>query len=132
MMGLLGIARLHLRRDPGLITRSVPAREVGSAMGFYQVVRSIGFSAGSALVASLLASHAVAGSSFPAVGGYTTALWVGAGMRVFATVVAVAMAPREGRTAWPPTEEELETWRDDAELASAGLIDGEAEVRTGR
>jgi hypothetical protein len=98
-------------------------------MGFYQVVRSIGFSAGSALVASILASHVVAGSGFPAVGGYTTALWVGAGTAVFATVVAVALAPREER---PADAEELETWRDDAELASAGLIDGESEVRAGR
>jgi hypothetical protein len=96
-------------------------------MGFYQVVRSIGFSAGSALVASILASHEVAGSAFPAVSGYTTALWIGAGIAVFATLVAVALAPRE-RAAAPVSEDELETWRDDAELASAGLIDGEAEV----
>jgi MFS family permease len=126
MMGLLGIGfGFTFAAIPGLITRSVPSQEVGSAMGFYQVVRSIGFSAGSALVASILASHAVTGSSFPAVGGYTTALWVGAGIAVFATVVAVAMAPRESR---PVDERERETWRDDAELASAGLIDGEAEA----
>jgi len=132
MMALLGIGfGFTFAAIPGLITRSVPSREVGSAMGFYQVVRSTGFSAGSALVASILASHEIAGSSFPAVGGYTTALWVGAGIAVFATLVAVAMAPREGRTAQPVDAEELETWRDDAELASAGLIDGEAEVRTG-
>jgi MFS family permease len=130
MMGLLGIGfGFTFAAIPGLITRSVPSREVGSAMGFYQVVRSIGFSAGSALVASILASHAVAGSGFPAVGGYTTALWVGAGTAVFATVVAVAMAPRDER---PADAEELETWRDDAELASAGLIDGESEVGIGR
>jgi MFS family permease len=130
MMGLLGIGfGFTFAAIPGLITRSVPAREVGSAMGFYQVVRSIGFSAGSALVASILASHAVAGSGFPAVGGYTTALWVGAVIAVFATVVAVALAPREER---PADAEELETWRDDAELASAGLIDGESEVGIGR
>jgi MFS family permease len=130
MMALLGIGfGFTFAAIPGLITRSVPPREVGSAMGFYQVVRSIGFSAGSALVASILASHAVAGSSFPAVGGYTTALWVGAGVALFATVVAVVMAPREDRAGRPIDAEELETWRDDAELASAGLIDGEAEVR---
>ncbi|MBS1895108.1 MAG: MFS transporter [Actinobacteria bacterium] len=129
MMALLGIGfGFTFAAIPGLITRSVPGQEVGSAMGFYQVVRSIGFSAGSALVASILASHEVAGSSFPAVGGYTTALWVGAGTAVFATLVAVALAPRERRGSAPIDEDELETWRDDAELASAGLIDGEAEV----
>jgi MFS family permease len=132
MMALLGIGfGFTFAAIPGLITRSVPPSEVGSAMGFYQVVRSIGFSAGSALVASILASHAVAGSPFPAVGGYTTALWVGAGVAVFATVVAVALAPSEKGAARPVDADERETWRDDAELASAGLIDGEAEVVEG-
>jgi MFS family permease len=129
MMALLGVGfGFTFAAIPGLITRSVPVHEVGSAMGFYQVVRSIGFSAGSALVASLLASHEIAGSPFPAVGGYTTALWVGSAVAVFATVVAVGLAPRESRATRPVDEAELETWRDDAELASAGLIDGEAEV----
>ena len=50
----------------------------------------------------------------------------------FATLVAVTLAPREERAARPVDEDELDTWRDDAELASAGLIDGEAEVRVGR
>jgi MFS family permease len=133
MMALLGIGfGFIFAAIPGLITRSVPSREVGSAMGFYQVVRSIGFSAGSALVASILASHEIAGSSFPAVGGYTNALWIGAVIAVFATLVAVAMTPREVRSAGPIGTEDLETWRDDAELASAGLIGGEAEVPTAR
>jgi predicted MFS family arabinose efflux permease len=133
MMAMLGIGfGFTFAAIPGLITRSVPPREVGSAMGFYQVVRSIGFSAGSALVASILASHEVAGASFPAVGGYTSALWLGAGIAVLATLVAVCLAPGEERAARPADEAELETWRDDAELASAGLIDGEAEVEPGR
>ena len=42
------------------------------------------------------------------------------------------MAPREARAGAPVDEAELETWRDDAELASAGLIDGEAEVEIRR
>jgi hypothetical protein len=105
---------------------------MGSAMGFYQVVRSIGFSAGSALVASILASHEIAGSAFPAQSGYITALWVGAVASLVAAVVAVILAPADTtRPAGPPTpaEEELrEIARDDAELASAGLIDAEVEA----
>lgn len=133
MMALLGIGfGFTFAAIPGLITRSVPGHEVGSAMGFYQVVRSIGFSAGSALVASILASHEVAGSTFPAVDGYTTALWIGAGIAIFATLVAVTLAPQDARAAGPVEDDELETWRDDAELASAGLIDGEAEVTVRR
>ena len=73
-------------------------------MGFYQVVRSIGFSAGSALVASILASHEIAGSAFPAQSGYITALWVGAVASLVAAVVAVILAPGDAtRSAGPPT-----------------------------
>jgi hypothetical protein len=100
-------------------------------MGFYQVVRSIGFSAGSALVASILASHEIAGSAFPAQSGYTTALWVGAVASLVAAVVAVILAPGDTTRSGPttPAEEELrEIARDDAELASAGLIDAEVEA----
>ena len=37
---------------PGFIVRAVPPSETGSAMGFYQVLRSIGLSVGSALAAA--------------------------------------------------------------------------------
>lgn len=136
MMGLLGIGfGFTFAAIPGLITSAVPAGEIGSAMGFYQVVRSIGFSAGSALVASILASHEVTGSAFPAVSGYTTALWVGAVASLIAAVVAVILAPGEPArsddraSVGAGDEEELrEIARDDAELASAGLIDAEVEA----
>ncbi|HVV91140.1 MAG TPA: MFS transporter [Solirubrobacterales bacterium] len=126
MMGLLGIGfGFTFAAIPGLIAGAVPAQEIGSAMGFYQVVRSIGFSLGSALVASILAGHELAGSSFPAVSGYTTALWVGAAAGLVAAVVAVLLAPKETG----PTSAEIRAMaRDDAELASAGLIDAEPEV----
>jgi len=41
----------------GKLVRAVPEHETGSAMGFYQVVRYVGFSLGSALAAALLASE---------------------------------------------------------------------------
>jgi MFS family permease len=107
---------------PGLIARAVPHREAGSAMGFYQVIRSIGFSVGSALVASVLAAHAVPGATFPKVSGYTTALWIGAGVCVVAAVVALVLSPRDGPAR--PSADDERRGRDDAELASAGLADG--------
>ena len=129
MMAMLGVGfGFTFAAIPGLITRSVPAREVGSAMGFYQVIRSIGFSAGSALVASILASHEVAGSSFPALGGYTTALWVGAGVAVLATLVAVGLAPGEETAPRPIDAAKLDAWRDDAEPATVRLIDAKVEA----
>jgi predicted MFS family arabinose efflux permease len=123
-MGLLGIGfGFTFAAIPGLITRSVPAEEVGSAMGFYQVIRSIGFAVGSALVATILAGHEVPGSVFPDESGYTTALWLGAGACVLAAAVAAFLSPAgEGVET---SEETAHRVRDDAELASAGLIDAE-------
>jgi MFS family permease len=121
-MGLLGIGfGLTFAAIPGLIARSVPDREVGSAMGFYQVIRSIGFSVGSALVASVLAAHEVAGAAFPSVGGYTVALWIGTAVCLAAALVALVLSPRRGG---PPSAEEERLARDDAELASAGISEG--------
>jgi MFS family permease len=107
---------------PGLIARSVPSHDVGSAMGFYQVIRSIGFSVGSALVASILAGYASAGSGLPTETGYSVALWIGAGSCVVAAVVSLWLSPGEGEGA-PPSAAEVEFERHDAELASAGLDD---------
>jgi MFS family permease len=79
---------------PGLIARAVPPTEVGSAIGFYQVARSVGHSIGSAAVASILAvsQHHVDGA--PAEGGYTFALLFGAAVCAAAALVALALSPR--------------------------------------
>jgi hypothetical protein len=71
MMGLLGVGLgTTFAAIPGLIVQAVPATETGSAMGFYQVVRYVGFSAGSALTASAVAAHDTPQGA-PTVGGYT-------------------------------------------------------------
>lgn len=122
-MGLLGVGfGLTFAAIPSLIARSVPAREVGSAMGFYQVIRSIGFSVGSALVASVLAAHELGGARFPGEAGYTLALWIGAGASLLAVLVALVFSPRQGEGEPPGAELERRA-RDDAELASAGIAD---------
>jgi MFS family permease len=121
-MGVLGIGfGFTYAAIPGLIARSVPSQEVGSAMGFYQVIRSIGFSIGSALVASVLASHEASGAGFPAISGYTVALWIGTGVCLLAAFVALVLSPRR---AGPPSAEAERMARDDAEMASAGLSEG--------
>ena len=80
MMGVLGLGYgLTYAAIPGIIVRAVPETETGSATGFYQVVRYIGFSLGSALAASLLASQTPAGSQLPDLAGYTTVIWSGSG-----------------------------------------------------
>jgi MFS family permease len=76
MMGVLGLGLgLTFAAIPGLIVDAVPAAETGSAMGFYQVVRWVGASVGSALVASVLAAHTTS-TGHPSIGGYTTTLWI--------------------------------------------------------
>jgi predicted MFS family arabinose efflux permease len=54
---------------PGFIVRAVAPSETGSATGFYQVVRSIGQTVGSALTAAVLMSHTPHGQALPDVGG---------------------------------------------------------------
>ncbi|MGE0026646.1 MAG: MFS transporter [Thermoleophilia bacterium] len=106
---------------PGLIVRAVPAAETGSAMGFYQVVRYIGFSIGSAVAAAVLAAHTPAGAALPGESGYVTALALGAGLCVAAGLMAWLLpgsAPAPGPE--PPEVRELEV--EDAELATGGLV----------
>ncbi|MEO9176081.1 MAG: MFS transporter, partial [Gaiellales bacterium] len=103
---------------PGLIVSSVPDSETGSAMGFYQVVRYIGFSLGSALTASILASHTHAGQHLPREGGYTLALWLAVSICIAAAALAWVL-PSRGDT---PTRDEEIFGEEDAELGTAGLV----------
>ncbi len=96
MMGLLGVGLgTTYAAIPGLIVRSVPQRETGSAMGFYQVVRYVGFSLGSALAAAILAGHTTGGQ--PGVAGYTMVLWVAVGICVMAGGLAWILPARAER-----------------------------------
>ncbi|SHN33852.1 MFS transporter [Streptomyces yunnanensis] len=102
MTGVLGVGLgTTFAAIPGLIVQSIPARETGSALGFYQVVRFTGFSLGSALTATILAAHA-SGNGQPTVGGYTTALWISAGTCVLAAALAWFLPARSTRLT--PTE----------------------------
>jgi MFS family permease len=119
-MGLLGVGfGFTFGAIPSLISRSVPSDEAGSAMGFYQVVRSIGFSIGSATVASVLAAHQIGGTGVPDEQGYVLAAWIGTGACLLAALWAALLTPRgEAEPAL------LDSYaRDDAELAGAGLPD---------
>ncbi len=71
----------------GLVLRCVPASETGSALGFNHVLRMAGFSAGSALSASLLELHTPSGASLPTESGYVAAGLVGAGVCLVACLV---------------------------------------------
>ncbi|MFD9902655.1 MFS transporter [Streptomyces sp. NPDC059063] len=108
MTGVLGVGLgITFAAIPGLIVQSTPARETGSAMGFYQVVRFTGFSLGSALTATVLAAH-VSGNGQPVVGGYTMVLRFSAGLCVLAAALAWFLPARSTRLApaeRPPADE---------------------------
>jgi MFS family permease len=104
---------------PGLIVRAVPDNETGSAMGFYQVVRYVGFSLGSALTASIIASHTPSGQHLPTETAYTLTLWIAVVVCIAAAAVAWIIPARGGT---PPNPIDKELVEEDAELGPAGFI----------
>ncbi|MFF0141769.1 MFS transporter [Streptomyces sp. NPDC005227] len=76
---------------PGLVVGSVPAHETGSAMSFNQVVKYIGYSAGSALSAVILQAATAPGHDLPPENGYRTAGLVGCAVWAATAVVAYAL-----------------------------------------
>ena len=72
VMGIAGIGiGFTFAAMPGFIVQAV-AQDTGSAMGFYQVLRSIGLAIGSALSGVILAGYTQHASLLPAVGGFRT------------------------------------------------------------
>jgi MFS family permease len=132
-MGVVGVGFGYtFAAIPGLIARAVPDSETGSAMGLYQVIRYIGFSLGSALVASILAGNTFDGR----VGehGYVTALWVGTAACALSAGASWLLS-RHRETPSPLAMAAGERERialEEAELASAGLvgIEGERAARS--
>lgn len=72
---------------PAVILAVTPQSEASSAMSFTQVVRSVGFSLGSAVGGLMLAAGTDAGQLFPTDGAYTTAALIG-----IATMAVTAIA----------------------------------------
>jgi predicted MFS family arabinose efflux permease len=109
VMGALGLGvGTFSAAMPGVILAVTPPGETSSAMSFNQVVRSVGFSVGSALSALILSAYTPHGRAFPEAGGYGTAAWAGvAVMAVTLTVIAgLALAQRRpeiGRKPGRPT-----------------------------
>ncbi|WP_330255101.1 MFS transporter [Nocardia sp. NBC_00565] len=88
-MGLAGFGiGVVFAVNPAQIHRGVPPHETGSANSFYQVLRYVGYSVGSALSATLLATHTPDSADIPTENGYAAAAWTG----IIALAVAVAAA----------------------------------------
>jgi MFS family permease len=82
---------------PGFVIRSVPPAETGSAMSFNQVLRTVGFSAGSALSGMVLAAYTPEGHVLPTDDGYRMAALLGMAV-LAATITASTLLMLSGRT----------------------------------
>ncbi|MEO9239677.1 MAG: MFS transporter, partial [Jatrophihabitantaceae bacterium] len=80
---------------PAVILPVTAAAETSAAMAANQVVRSVGFSIGSAVGGLILAANTGAGRRFPAEHGYVVAAWLGA-VIMLATAALVAVTGRGG------------------------------------
>ena len=91
-MGLLGLGVGGFSATmPAVILAVTPAGETSSAMGFNQVVRSVGFSVGSAIGGLTLAASTSPGHVFPADSGYTRAAWIGAALMAATAAIGLAL-----------------------------------------
>jgi predicted MFS family arabinose efflux permease len=79
---------------PGVILAVTPRSETSSAMSFNYVVRSVGYSLGSALGGLVLAAGTATGRLFPADDAYTTAALVGVAAMAITTMTCLALALR--------------------------------------
>ena len=107
---------------PGFIVRAVPPDETGSALGFYQVLRSIGLSVGSALAAAVLIAYTHAGHTNPTIGGFRITLLIASALCVLALVLSYVL-PGTSASRPPPLTEEVEQLMEvEAEVGGAGLL----------
>ncbi|MFD7918130.1 MFS transporter [Streptomyces sp. NPDC059740] len=97
VMGVAGLGiGFNFAVTPALIIRGVPAHETGSAMSFNQVVKYIGYSAGSALSAVILEAATAPGRALPPDGGYRTAGLLGCAVWLVTAAVSFVLLRRAG------------------------------------
>jgi predicted MFS family arabinose efflux permease len=123
MMAILGVGiGATSAAIPGLIVKAVPSSETGSVMGFYQVVRYVGFSVGSALTAAILAGHTPSGRPLPTESGYTLVLWIAPVVCVAAAAASWLVAGGDTASTPTPSADELALEEEDAELGPTGFV----------
>ncbi|HEX3792547.1 MAG TPA: MFS transporter [Pseudonocardiaceae bacterium] len=92
MMGITGLGiGMIFAVLPGLIVGAVPPEETGSATSFNQVLRYIGYAAGSAISAVVLAADTPPGQPLPVSDGYTVAGLIGCATWVVTAVTSVLL-----------------------------------------
>jgi MFS family permease len=116
---------------PGFIVRAVARTETGSATGFYQVVRSIGLTLGSAVSAAVLMAHTRPGQALPDVAGFRDTLLIAAAICAATAIISFVLPGRTAERRPAATADERkeleEIMEEEAELAGAGLVLAEAQ-----
>jgi MFS family permease len=107
---------------PGFIVRAVPPSETGSAMGFYQVLRSIGLSLGSALAAAVLAAYTHSRHTYPSFDGFRVTLIVAATLCVMTALLSYLLPGNAAKRLLPPTEEVEKMMEDEAAVEAVSLM----------
>ncbi|WP_241833319.1 MFS transporter [Streptomyces caatingaensis] len=97
---------------PALVVQAVPAHETGSAISFNQLLRCIGYAAGSALSAAVLQAHTAPGRTLPSADGYRTGALLGCAVWVIAIVMAALLPRRRNHDGPAPAAEEEPTTRE--------------------
>ena len=105
---------------PGFIIVAVPASETGSAMGLYQVLRSIGLSLGSALAAAVLISFTKSGETYPTYEGFRVTLIIATALCLSTAVLSFLLPVKSAGTPTPPTPAIKELMREEAVVEGAG------------
>jgi len=88
---------------PAVILAVTPKSETSSAMSFNQVVRSVGFSFGSAVGGLVLAAGTDTGHLFPTDGAYTTAALIGIAAMAVSAMTSIALARQHASKTEPTT-----------------------------
>jgi predicted MFS family arabinose efflux permease len=113
---------------PRMIVISTPANETASALALNQVIRTVGYSIGSALAATILTANTLGGAEFPENRGYTVGSVVSIVLLVL-TAVASWLLPT-GRSAGtaPLSVEQALSVEESADSAIAGVLAFELDV----
>ncbi|MCD5354035.1 MFS transporter [Kineosporia mesophila] len=79
---------------PRMIVSAVPGEETGAALALNQVLRTIGYSLGSAVGATVLAAHTHAPDVLPQNSGYSLGAWTAVGLCLVAALAALILPSR--------------------------------------
>ncbi|MGW2486358.1 MFS transporter [Streptomyces sp. NPDC001606] len=86
---------------PGVILAVTPKSETSSAMSINYVMRSVGYSLGSAIGGLVLAAGTDSGQVFPHDSAYTTAAWVGIAAMAITAMASLVLTRRRSPEAEP-------------------------------